>query len=68
MTTTIKYLNLSIPLTKENVGEMIDANIETKDIQTLIKHGFFGFKSGSITIHRDRNGKLVGIEKKIREL
>ena len=66
MTGTTSILNISIPLTSDNVQMLKGTQINTEDIKLIINKGFFGFY-GSMTIHRDKTGKLRVIEKHIIE-
>ena len=63
--TVIKTLNISIPLTPENMAELEGIAIDVEDIKNIIKRGFFGFAQGNMTIHRDKDGKMRTIEKEI---
>lgn len=65
MTGSAFILNIAIPLTESNVSEMRKAEIDTDDLKSIIKYGFFGFTQGSMTFHRDKSGKLRKIEKEI---
>lgn len=64
MNGTTQILTISIPLTQENIGKM-GADIRVDDIKVIIKHGFFGFSQGSMTLRRDDTGKLRSIEKEV---